>query len=99
MRKLFSGDPEESMANELHVIFDGPPGPEAGRFVEVEDGYGNSVNAGEWQERPDGLWALCIAGRDATIAEIRDWLKDAINGPEGCDILEQFDQIFGGCHG
>ena len=44
----------------INVIFDGPPGPESGRFVEVETDDGHSINAGEWIERPDGLWALRI---------------------------------------
>ncbi|MFB1500848.1 hypothetical protein [Thiocapsa sp. N5-Cardenillas] len=46
----------------INVIFDGPPGPEAGRFVEVETDDGRSINAGEWSERPDKLWALRITG-------------------------------------
>ncbi len=45
---------------EIHIIFDGPPSHESGRFVEVEDGHGKSINTGEWRERPDGLWALVI---------------------------------------
>ena len=44
----------------INIIFDGPPGPESGRFVEVETDDGHSINAGEWIERPDGLWALRI---------------------------------------
>jgi hypothetical protein len=44
---------------EIDVVFDGPPGPECGRFVEVEDpNTGHSMNVGEWIERPDGLWVL-----------------------------------------
>lgn len=42
----------------IAVVFDGPPGPESGRFLEVEDADGNSVNAGTWTEREDGTWAL-----------------------------------------
>jgi hypothetical protein len=42
------------------VVFDGPPGHESGRFVEVEDESGASISVGEWVERPDGLWALRI---------------------------------------
>ena len=45
---------------EIHIIFDGPPSHESGRFVEVEDGHGKSINTGEWRERSDGLWALVI---------------------------------------
>lgn len=40
------------------VVFDGPPSGEAPRFIEVEDGNGNSINAGEWLKRDDGLWEL-----------------------------------------
>jgi hypothetical protein len=44
----------------INIIFDGPPGPESGRFVEVETDDGHSINAGEWCQRLDGLWALRI---------------------------------------
>lgn len=46
----------------IDVVFDGPPGPESGRFVEVEDMTGKSVGGvGEWIDRGDGMWALRIA--------------------------------------
>ena len=53
----------------LHIIFDGPPSHESGRFVEVENDAGASINAGEWHELPSGMWDLTIdpgqfAGRD-----------------------------------
>ena len=32
----------------IDIVFDGPPGPESGRFVEVEDEQGHNINAGEW---------------------------------------------------
>lgn len=41
----------------IDVVFDGPPGHESGRFVEVEIDS-KSVNVGEWVKRPDGFWAL-----------------------------------------
>lgn len=44
----------------LHIVFDGPPSHKSGRFVEVEDEHGRSINAGEWRERFDGLWELII---------------------------------------
>ena len=44
----------------LHIVFDGPPGPTAGRFVEIEDENGVSFRAGEWHERADGLWEIRI---------------------------------------
>ena len=44
----------------LNIIFDGPPGPEVGRFVEVENDCGESIKAGEWSENDDGTWTLRI---------------------------------------
>ena len=45
---------------EIHILFDGPPGPVAGRFVEVEAPEGRSIRVGEWREREDGYWALVL---------------------------------------
>lgn len=44
----------------VYIVFDGPPGPESGRFVEVEDMHGNSVDSGRarWTHCPDGYWRL-----------------------------------------
>lgn len=53
------GHPAPNPAD-VYVVFDGPPGPEAGRFVECEDADGHGINAGEWTERPNGWWALRI---------------------------------------
>lgn len=44
----------------IDVVFDGPPGPTAGRFVEVEDLSGKSVGVGQWIDRGNGMWALRI---------------------------------------
>lgn len=41
----------------VYIIFDGHPDMDAG-FVEVETADGCGVRAGEWRERPDGLWQL-----------------------------------------
>lgn len=54
------GDDEAATIN---VVFDGPPDNPAPRFVEVEDQNGKSFKAGEWVERPDGLWELQIPAR------------------------------------
>lgn len=43
---------------QVDVVFDGPPGPEPGRFVEVEDMSGASIRVGQWIDRGDGYWAL-----------------------------------------
>ncbi len=46
----------------VDVLFDGPPAPVSGRFIEVEDESGRSINAGAWIDR-DGYWALRIDTR------------------------------------
>jgi len=46
----------------IDIVFDGPPGPEAGRFVEVENMEGESIKVGEWVKREDGYWVLRIPG-------------------------------------
>lgn len=51
----------ELHAGRLHIVFDGPPCPTAGRFVECENDVGQSINAGEWAERPDGFWELVVS--------------------------------------
>ena len=58
----------------LDVVFDGPPGPECGRFIEIEDDKGASVSFGEWVQRKDGywmlrLWADCHTHRAGTMAD------------------------------
>lgn len=47
------------MDQPINILFDGPPS-EPGRFVEVETDDGESINAGAWVKRDDGLWALRI---------------------------------------
>ncbi len=42
----------------LFITFDGPPGPEGPRFIDVHTTDGRSVRAGEWIERHDGYWGL-----------------------------------------
>lgn len=45
------------------MVFDGPPGHECGRFVEVEDQHGHNIAPGEWIEPAAGdkFWRLRIA--------------------------------------
>lgn len=44
----------------VDVVFDGPPGHDGGRFIEVEDESGASISIGEWVDRGDGYFALRI---------------------------------------
>ena len=52
------------MADHVDIVFDGPPGPEGNRFIEVEDSNGKSIAFGEWIERKDGRWVLRITAAD-----------------------------------
>lgn len=52
------------MQKTIDIVFDGPPGPESGHFVEVERD-GKSISIGEWIQRDDGLWALRIPDPEA----------------------------------
>jgi len=38
----------------IRIRFDGPPGPECGRFIEVENMLGASISIGEWIEDSNG---------------------------------------------
>ena len=49
------------MSAYIDIVFDGPPGPEGGRFVEVENQERKSIKFGEWIHRDDGYWALRIS--------------------------------------
>jgi hypothetical protein len=43
----------------IDIVLDGPPGPDAPRFIEVEDAAtGRSIAVGTWVQRDDGHWAL-----------------------------------------
>ncbi len=56
---ICNGGREVTMT-EVTVVFDGPPGPEPGRFIEVENPEtGESINLGKWYE-VDGLWYLAF---------------------------------------
>ncbi|QNJ58378.1 hypothetical protein J1763_gp57 [Gordonia phage YorkOnyx] len=55
---------EPDASTYVDVMFDGPPGPESGRFIEVENQHRASIRFGEWVEFPDGRWALRIHRSD-----------------------------------
>lgn len=56
------------MSAYIDVVFDGPPGPQSGRFVEVEDDEGRSIKFGEWIQRRDGYWILRFRLSGSTVA-------------------------------
>ena len=53
--------------HEYRIVFDGPPGPVAGRFIDVEDEHGMSFKAGEWEQRGE-YWHLVIHPEAETTA-------------------------------
>lgn len=56
---LVPGEKLEGPLQQVVVVFAAPPGPaDKCVFVEVEDGSGNGLNVGKWEERPDGFWEL-----------------------------------------
>ncbi len=47
----------------IHILFDGPPGPQSGRFIDVEDHRTReSIGVGGWEEDPErpGWWMLVL---------------------------------------
>ena len=52
----------------IDIVFDGPPGPESGRFVEVENAEGHSIKFGEWVKRADGYWVFRIEQHSLPVA-------------------------------
>ena len=71
------------MTATFYIVFDGPPGPVPGRFIEVEDSResGRSVRAGEWFDRGDGYWSLgpFATPFDAENARLRGALQSIMN--------------------
>ena len=56
----------------LQIRFDGPPGPQAGRFVEVEDEKGRSVTVGQWrQDGPYWLLVIDVCSREEPMSQER----------------------------
>lgn len=56
LHAVFGGEP-----GPIDIIFTGPPGPDSGRFIEVENAAGQSIRIGQWIDRGDGTWALRLA--------------------------------------
>lgn len=65
--KHFSAEPLPPKTNTIDIVFDGPPGPTPGRFVEVERN-GQSISLVEWVHREDGYWVLRISDPEETEA-------------------------------
>jgi len=55
----------------LDIVFDGPPAPESGRFIECEVA-GRSVKVGEWIPGDDGYWRLRLPWKPNAHGEERE---------------------------
>lgn len=76
------------------IVFDGPPGPQPGRFIEVEDETGKSIQFGKWLQRPDGYWVMRVNEtsnrntlRGRLMAHHSENLKQAIAGGYDSDPI------------
>jgi hypothetical protein len=49
---------QQALKNKVVIRFDGPPGPESGRFIEVERN-GKSVRFGQWVKDGDDWLLVC----------------------------------------
>lgn len=56
----------------IYIVFDGPPGPDGPRFVEVEDDKGRSIDIGKWDVHDDQLWSLRIPDPRAVDVTVRE---------------------------
>lgn len=56
----------------IDIVFDGPPGLDGGRFVEVEIGndqvHYRSMRFGKWIDRGDGYWTLRLTQQTLQVA-------------------------------
>ena len=63
--------------DEIRIVFDGPPGPEPARFVEINNVDGISIQVGVWTNRDDGLCELRISGVNLAEDEaVRNMVED-----------------------
>lgn len=65
------------MSEFIDIVFDGPAAHESGRFIEVEDDSGASVDIGEWIHREDGMWALRLKAQDTGLRVMQngEWVR------------------------
>ncbi len=69
--ELQAEEAQPAPSKTIDIVFDGPPGQQAPRFVEVENAAGASVSVGEWVHRDDGYWVLRI-GAFLALEGVRD---------------------------
>lgn len=72
----------------IDIVFDGPPSHESGRFVEVEDADGRSIEVGDWIHRDDHYWVLRLPDPRALLSAVQNVLAL-------CDEADRADPIAG----
>lgn len=61
VEELASGNLARISPQPINIVFDGPPGPESGRFIEVETDDGHGIKVGQWfRDEARNYWALRI---------------------------------------
>ena len=75
------------MHNYIDIVFDGPPGHESGRFIEVENSKGSSIKFGEWIRRRDGYWVIRL--RVGNIENAAKALVDKLRVIENSDAYKR----------
>jgi hypothetical protein len=73
------------MNTPINIVFDGPPGPEGPRFIEIETDDGHSFGYGEWLSRRDGCWRLRITALPTVTPKPE---QDADSDPEE-DLMQR----------
>lgn len=77
----------QPVEGEIHILFDGPPSHESGRFIETENAKGEGISVGRWEQRGD-YWHLIIprsqpaAPVPERITEILECLADLFHTPK-----------------
>ncbi|KKN66515.1 hypothetical protein LCGC14_0470490 [marine sediment metagenome] len=94
------------MNNYIDILFDGPPGNQSGRFVEIEDSQKQGIEIGEWVKRGT-YWALRIPDPrrmtelEDKVAELKLRLDLAVGHLNGdtCPECKNMNSVVTGCNG
>jgi len=80
-------------AFEVNIVLDSLPGPDGGRFVEIEDADGHSISIGEWALRPGGDAVLTVPGRKEPHPRILQRIQKALDSPRDASwIIERIKE-------
>lgn len=71
---------------QIDIVFDGPPGRESGRFVEVEVA-GASVGLGDWHKQENGTWHLSFNELDVARVLGIEGAAEVVLLPGGAGVI------------